>query len=73
MNGLWYFSVPDDLVMYLTRFQWDMAQYPTKQNLKNIVDYIANVSEKFVIMIKLLSNINHFYDKIIVKHKPFLW
>jgi len=30
-----------ELATYLTRFQWDMARYPIKQNLKNISDIIA--------------------------------
>lgn len=30
-----------DLAAYLTRFQWDMAKYPTKQSLRNIADIIS--------------------------------
>jgi len=30
-----------DLATYITRFQWDMAKYPTKQSLKNISDIIS--------------------------------
>ncbi|KFO95890.1 V-type proton ATPase subunit C 2 [Calypte anna] len=30
-----------DLISYLTRFEWDMAKYPTKQPLKNISDALA--------------------------------
>lgn len=32
-----------ELGTYLTRFQWDMAKYPTKQSLKNIADIIAKL------------------------------
>ncbi|XP_076233630.1 V-type proton ATPase subunit Vha44 isoform X1 [Calliopsis andreniformis] len=30
-----------DLPSYITRFQWDMAKYPTKQSLRNIADIIS--------------------------------
>lgn len=30
-----------DLATYITRFQWDMAKYPTKQSLRNIADIIS--------------------------------
>uniref|UniRef100_U5EWK4 V-type proton ATPase subunit C n=1 Tax=Corethrella appendiculata TaxID=1370023 RepID=U5EWK4_9DIPT len=30
-----------DLTVYITRFQWDMAKYPTKQSLRNIADIIS--------------------------------
>lgn len=30
-----------DLPSYLTRFQWDIAKYPTKQSLRNIADIIS--------------------------------
>lgn len=30
-----------DLPTYITRFQWDMAKYPTKQSLRNISDIIS--------------------------------
>ncbi|XP_018321542.1 V-type proton ATPase subunit C [Agrilus planipennis] len=30
-----------DLATYLTRFQWDIAKYPTKQSLRNIADIIS--------------------------------
>ncbi|XP_058828770.1 V-type proton ATPase subunit C isoform X2 [Topomyia yanbarensis] len=32
---------PDDLISYITRFQWDLAKYPTKQSLRNIADIIS--------------------------------
>ncbi|XP_055630972.1 V-type proton ATPase subunit C isoform X2 [Toxorhynchites rutilus septentrionalis] len=32
---------PDDLTTYITRFQWDLAKYPTKQSLRNIADIIS--------------------------------
>ncbi|EAT32285.1 AAEL015594-PA, partial [Aedes aegypti] len=31
----------DDLTTYITRFQWDLAKYPTKQSLRNIADIIS--------------------------------
>jgi len=30
-----------ELANYITRFQWDMAKYPTKQSLRNIADIIS--------------------------------
>lgn len=30
-----------DLPTYITRFQWDIAKYPTKQSLRNIADIIS--------------------------------
>ncbi|KAF2900784.1 hypothetical protein ILUMI_05402 [Ignelater luminosus] len=30
-----------DLPSYITRFQWDIAKYPTKQSLRNIADIIS--------------------------------
>uniref|UniRef100_A0A182Q1D1 V-type proton ATPase subunit C n=1 Tax=Anopheles farauti TaxID=69004 RepID=A0A182Q1D1_9DIPT len=32
---------PDDLTSYITRFQWDLAKYPTKQSLRNIADIMS--------------------------------
>lgn len=34
-------SFSADLATYITRFQWDMAKYPTKQSLRNIADIIS--------------------------------
>lgn len=34
-------SISDDLPVYLTRFQWDIAKYPIKQSLRNIADIIS--------------------------------
>lgn len=31
----------NDLTTYITRFQWDLAKYPTKQSLRNIADIIS--------------------------------
>lgn len=31
----------NDLITYITRFQWDLAKYPTKQSLRNIADIIS--------------------------------
>ncbi|XP_058460216.1 V-type proton ATPase subunit C isoform X1 [Malaya genurostris] len=31
----------NDLTSYITRFQWDLAKYPTKQSLRNIADIIS--------------------------------
>uniref|UniRef100_A0A182WLA5 V-type proton ATPase subunit C n=1 Tax=Anopheles minimus TaxID=112268 RepID=A0A182WLA5_9DIPT len=31
----------NDLALYITRFQWDLAKYPTKQSLRNIADIIS--------------------------------
>ncbi|XP_058828768.1 V-type proton ATPase subunit C isoform X1 [Topomyia yanbarensis] len=31
----------NDLISYITRFQWDLAKYPTKQSLRNIADIIS--------------------------------
>lgn len=36
-----FFNFPADLATYITRFQWDMAKYPTKQSLRNIADIIS--------------------------------
>ncbi|XP_035791683.1 V-type proton ATPase subunit C-like [Anopheles albimanus] len=30
-----------ELTTYITRFQWDLAKYPTKQSLRNIADIIS--------------------------------
>uniref|UniRef100_A0A8B9K1E5 V-type proton ATPase subunit C n=1 Tax=Astyanax mexicanus TaxID=7994 RepID=A0A8B9K1E5_ASTMX len=30
-----------DLITYVTRFQWDMAKYPIKQSLKNILEIVS--------------------------------
>lgn len=35
------YLLPDDLTTYITRFQWDLAKYPTKQSLRNIADIIS--------------------------------
>ncbi|XP_049541812.1 V-type proton ATPase subunit C isoform X2 [Anopheles darlingi] len=32
---------PAELTTYITRFQWDLAKYPTKQSLRNIADIIS--------------------------------
>lgn len=34
-------SISDDLPLYLTKFQWDIAKYPIKQSLRNIADIIS--------------------------------
>lgn len=31
----------NDLTSYITRFQWDLAKYPTKQSLRNIADIMS--------------------------------
>lgn len=31
----------NDMTSYITRFQWDLAKYPTKQSLRNIADIIS--------------------------------
>ncbi|EDS32198.1 vacuolar ATP synthase subunit C [Culex quinquefasciatus] len=36
----WWFH-RHDLTTYITRFQWDLAKYPTKQSLRNIADIIS--------------------------------
>lgn len=36
-----YFILLGDLSTYITRFQWDIAKYPTKQSLRNIADIIS--------------------------------
>lgn len=37
----WFFVSIGDLPTYITRFQWDIAKYPTKQSLRNIADIIS--------------------------------
>lgn len=36
-----YPTLSAELATYITRFQWDMAKYPTKQSLRNIADIIS--------------------------------
>ena len=45
-----------DLATYITRFQWDMAKYPTKQSLKNISDIISKQVSQIESDLKIKSN-----------------
>lgn len=39
-----FFVFSVDLISYLTRFEWDMAKYPIKQPLKNILEALSKVN-----------------------------
>ena len=57
---------------YLTKFQWDMAKFPTKQPLKNIADQIAKV--RSVGDSSILNFLSHslYWNKYWAPSHPFI-